>query len=71
MYFEVLLDKFLVDMLPQVKIEYRLKLFKLLRLILKILPVSLALILMIIVAMLRIINLNLILTYNRYMKTLK
>ena len=36
MYFEVLLDKFLVDMLPQVKIEYRLKLFKLLRLILKI-----------------------------------
>ena len=33
MYFEVLLDKFLVDMLPQVKPEFRLKRFKLLRLI--------------------------------------
>ena len=43
MYFEVLLDKFLVDMLPQVKTEFTLKRFKLLRLILKILPVSLAL----------------------------
>ena len=33
MYFEVLLDKFLVDMLPRVKPEFRLKRFKLLRLI--------------------------------------
>ena len=33
MYFEVLLDKFLVDMLPQVKPEFRLNRFKLLRLI--------------------------------------
>ena len=67
MYFEVLLDKFLVDML-QVKIEFTFRF----RLILKILPVSLALIFMIIVAILRIINLNVILTfYNRYMKSLK